>query len=78
METGSCFLGFNQDERGAIPQDGVDSGLDIDPTDAVAYAGRAIVLRRLGRDDESDRDLEHAVENGYDRAQLERAIAENA
>ncbi len=54
-----------------------NSGLDIDPTDAVAYAGRAIVLQRLGRNDESRRDVEHAVENGYDRAQLERAIAEN-
>ena len=55
-----------------------NSGLDIDPTDAVAYAGRAIILWRLGRHDESNRDVEHAVENGYDRAQLERAIAENA
>ena len=63
------------DLEGAL--DDYHSGLTLDPTDAVAYAGRAIVLRRLDRIEESDRDVELAIENGYDSAQLAQVIAEN-
>ena len=64
---GSAYYGLEQFER-AIKDFG--DAITLRPENETAYAGRALALTQLGRDEEAQQDLERAVELGIDRATL--------
>ena len=47
-----------------------NKGIELDPEDAVAYKGRAVVHRHLGNIQQSDHDAGMAVSNGYPESQM--------
>ena len=52
-----------------------DAAIRSEPICAVAYANRAKANTLLGRNGDSERDVEIAVEQGFDRNSLEKEIA---
>ena len=48
----------------------------LNPQDMVPFTSRTLAYTLMGRGDDAQRDLERAVELGFDRAMLEGLVAE--
>ena len=50
------------------------TAIELDPEDSAAHGNRALVLTRMGRDDEAAQALDRAVELGADREDMAQRV----